>query len=167
MQNELLIRAADLDDINTIGFLAHETWPTAYGATHSQEQISYMLNLFYAPKALATQMNTDKHRFLLAELDDEAVGFASFSAIDGEGTYKLHKLYVLPSLQGKGVGRLLLEFICDELKHLKASALRLNVNRLNAARHFYEKLGFEVIKEEVNDIGRGFVMDDYVMEKKF
>ena len=166
MQNELLIRTADTDDINTIGYLAHETWPTAYGATHSAEQISYMLNLFYAPKALAIQMSRDNHRFLVAELNDEAVGFASFSVIDVPVTYKLHKLYVLPSLQGKGVGRLLIDYIIDELKEEKATALRLNVNRLNAARHFYEKLGFKVIKEEVNDIGQGYVMDDYVMEKK-
>ena len=33
-------------------------------------------------------------------------------------------------------------------------------------KEFYEKLGFTVIKEEDIDIGNGYLMNDYVMEKK-
>ncbi|MGZ8545109.1 MAG: GNAT family N-acetyltransferase, partial [Flavisolibacter sp.] len=47
-----------------------------------------------------------------------------------------------------------------------ATVLRLNVNRNNSARSFYEKLGFEMIGEEDIDIGNGYFMNDYVMEKK-
>jgi ribosomal protein S18 acetylase RimI-like enzyme len=39
----------------------------------------------------------------------------------------------------------------------------LNVNRFNPAVSFYEKYGFRTVKEEVIDIGQGFVMDDFVM----
>jgi ribosomal protein S18 acetylase RimI-like enzyme len=39
----------------------------------------------------------------------------------------------------------------------------LNVNRFNPAVSFYEKYGFRTVKEEVIDIGNGFVMDDFVM----
>jgi ribosomal protein S18 acetylase RimI-like enzyme len=42
----------------------------------------------------------------------------------------------------------------------------LNVNRYNKARFFYEKLGFVIMKEEDIDIGSGYYMIDYVMEKK-
>ena len=34
------------------------------------------------------------------------------------------------------------------------------------ARNFYEKLGFVIIEEKDFDIGQGFFMNDYVMEKK-
>jgi ribosomal protein S18 acetylase RimI-like enzyme len=44
--------------------------------------------------------------------------------------------------------------------------LFLNVNKYNSAIQFYHKIGFEIAKEEVIDIGNGFVMDDYVMEKQ-
>jgi len=47
-----------------------------------------------------------------------------------------------------------------------ASSLQLNVNRNNNAKVFYEKIGFAVIKEEDIDIGNGYLMNDYVMEKK-
>ena len=42
----------------------------------------------------------------------------------------------------------------------------LNVNRRNKAKQFYEHLGFTIISEEDIDIGQGYFMNDYVMEKK-
>ena len=70
------------------------------------------------------------------------------------------------STQGKGVGKTLIDHISGKLLQQKVHTLRLNVNRLNKARLFYEKLGFTVIKEEDVDIGNGYFMNDYVMEKK-
>ena len=46
-----------------------------------------------------------------------------------------------------------------------ASALELNVNKNNPAIHFYKKLDFVISRQEVIDIGNGFVMDDYVMTR--
>ena len=43
-------------------------------------------------------------------------------------------------------------------------AIFLNVNKYNNAIHFYMKQGFTKVKDEVIDIGNGYVMDDYVME---
>jgi GNAT superfamily N-acetyltransferase len=175
MDNELVVRFADVDDINTIGFLAQQIWPSAYGSILKQEQISYMLNLFYSPDALMDQMKIQKHLFVLAELEEEPVGFASYGALDKNGLYKLHKLYILPGNQGKGLGKALLDFIIEEIKmgHSdpgnqsdKSISLRLGVNRFNPALNFYERLGFAKIKEEKTDIGNGFVMDDYIMELK-
>ncbi|RYE37553.1 MAG: N-acetyltransferase [Sphingobacteriales bacterium] len=176
MDNELVIRFADVDDINTIGFLAQQIWPEAYGSILKAEQISYMLNLFYSPESLVDQMKKQKHMFVLAELEEEPVGFASFGPLDATGLYKLHKLYVLPNKQGKGLGKALLDFVIEEIKAENSTtelskaknpkAIRLGVNRFNPALNFYERLGFSKIKEEKTDIGHGFIMDDYIMELK-
>lgn len=166
MYEELSIRGGSPDDIDIIGRLAREIWPVAYGNLLSEEQLSYMLDLFYSPASLVKQMQTDGHSFIIAELNNVAVGFAAYSPIGAPNIYKLHKLYVLPGLQGKGVGKVLVTHIINKLSESNATALRLNVNRHNTARHFYNRLGFEIVHEEVNDIGNGFVMDDYVMEKK-
>jgi diamine N-acetyltransferase len=80
--------------------------------------------------------------------------------------YKLHKLYVLPAEQGKGTGKALIEFIINDIKSKNARALRLNVNRYNNARSFYERLNFKIISTEDIDIGNGFFMNDYIMELK-
>lgn len=165
MDNELLIRHASLNDINTIGYLAHETWPDAFKDILTPEQIRYMLHLFYDPSSLHDQIVKQKHRFLIAELGEEPVGFASYSAL-GEGKFKLHKIYLLPITQGKGVGKALIQFIIDEIRPQNAVSLKLNVNRHNKARIFYEKLGFAVVGEEDNNIGNNYFMNDFVMEKK-
>lgn len=164
MENELLIREAGIDDINTIGFLAQEVWPLTYSEILTPDQISYMMNLFYSPESLENQMQ--KHVFLLAELNTEPVGFASFSPLEEAGIYKLQKLYVKTGIQGRGLGRALIGYIVDEIRPSGAKALDLNVNRNNKAKSFYEKLGFEVLREEDIDIGNGYWMVDYVMRLK-
>lgn len=164
MENELLIRQAGEDDINTVGFLAQEVWPPTYKEILSADQLVYMMDLFYSPASLRDQMQ--KHTFLLAEIDEDPVGFASFSPLDEEGIYKLHKLYVKTGTQGRGLGRALINYIVEEIKKTDAKALDLNVNRSNKAKSFYEKLGFEVIREEDIDIGNGYWMIDFVMRLK-
>jgi GNAT superfamily N-acetyltransferase len=164
MHNELLIRKADENDINTIGYLAQVIWPETYAGILSAEQIDYMMKLFYSPAALTKQMK--KHTFLVAELDEEAVGFASYAITQQPGIYRLHKLYVQTGMKGRGIGSALIRFILEDLEPVHIAALELNVNRYNSARLFYEKLGFEVVREEDIDIGNGFRMNDYVMRLK-
>ena len=165
MEIEVTIRYANTEDINTIGFLAHQIWPNAYGNILSEEQLQYMLKLIYSPEALKKQMQQG-HTFLLAVLDEEPVGFASFSKIKEPGVYKLHKIYVKTDIQGKGLGKALIDAVTEEIKPANATALYLNVNRHNKAKTFYERFGFAVLKEEDVDIGNGYFMNDYVMEKK-
>ncbi len=164
MDETLLIRPADLDDINIIGFLAQQIWPDTYGDILSAEQLKYMLKLIYSPRALRRQMVNEQQQFLIMERDEEPIGFASWSAMPTPDVFKLHKLYVLPGRQGKGLGRTLLQFIYDAIRPEGARRLRLNVNRNNKAREFYERMGFTVIGEEDIDIGHGYFMNDYIME---
>lgn len=163
MNPSLSIRPAELDDLNKIGWLAQQTWPVAYKDIITPAQLHYMLNLFYSPASLRRQILEDKHQFLVAEQDDEPVGFASWSALAEPGVYKLHKLYVLPGIQGKGMGKAILQFIFDHMPG--GRVLRLNVNRHNKARQFYERMGFSVIAEEDIDIGNQYQMNDFVMER--
>jgi GNAT superfamily N-acetyltransferase len=164
MDDLLSIRPADLDDINTIGFLAQQIWPEAYGNILPAEQLRYMLNLFYSPASLRRQMLDDRHQFLIVEEGEEPIGFASWGATAEPGVFKLHKLYVLPGQQGKGLGRSMLQFIYQAIGPAGGRVLRLNVNRYNKARQFYERMGFAVTKEEDVPIGNGYFMNDYVME---
>ena len=166
MNDELVIRTAGIDDLATIGYLAQQIWPGTYGEILPPEQLQYMMDLIYSPDSLQHQMVKQKHIFLLAELAEEPVGFAAYSPLKETGVYKLHKLYVHPKTQGKGLGKALVDFIIDHLPVPGATTLRLNVNRHNKARQFYERLGFAVVREEDIDIGHNYFMNDYVMEKK-
>lgn len=157
------IRKADTSDILTISTLAHAIWPETYGSILSEAQIKHMLNLFYSHASLEKQFD-EGHTFLIALMNAETVGFASYSHGNKAGLYKVHKLYVHPMLHGKGFGKKLLDTIIDDIRPSGAKKLQLNVNRYNRARSFYEKYGFNLAGEEDIAIGEGFFMNDYIME---
>lgn len=160
----MTIRKAYRGDISLIRDMAYKIWPQAYASILSQQQIDYMLNLLYSEKTLHEQMEQNIE-FIIVYDGVDPVGFASFGATEPD-VYKLHKIYVLPSQQGRGAGRFIIDQLVKAIKTKNVSSLQLNVNRQNNAKIFYEKLGFVVIKEEDIDIGNGYFMNDYVMEYK-
>lgn len=164
MSDALVIRSADQDDIPTIGYLAHTIWPEVYSSYITQEQLQYMLRMMYSPDVLEQQMETKQQQFIIAEIEGQEVGFAAYGKLH-EATWKLHKLYVLPSMHGKGIGRALLDMVEEEVRTHQGAHLVLNVNKQNKAIRFYTSLGFEIEEEVILDIGHGFVMDDYIMGK--
>ena len=162
----LLIKNATTKDISLIQDLSMQVWPQTYTPIVGKEQVSYMLNLFYAPAELKKQMKQLGHRFLLCYDDDLPVAFASWSEAEGN-IYKLHKLYIVEGQQGKGIGQAMLAHIVQELRERKAIALLVNVNRFNTkAKKFYEKSGFSHVIDEDIDIGKGYFMNDHVLTLK-
>jgi ribosomal protein S18 acetylase RimI-like enzyme len=161
--SELIVRPASFPDIPSIREIANRTWPSAYTALLGSEQVDYMLSKLYSAAALEEQMK-QQHYFFLALQNYQPVGFASFSLVE-KHVYKLQKLYVLPSQQKTGLGKTLLQTVETVSKSMGAEKLRLNVNRKNSAVHFYERNGFTILKEEDIDIGNGFFMNDFVMQK--
>lgn len=162
--DNFIVRGALPADIPLIRQLADQIWPQTYAEILSPEQLSYMMKMMYSEDALRQQMQQSNEFALLYE-DTQAIGFASVSQ-SGPTEFKLQKLYVLPSWQGKGAGRFLVDQIVKAIRTRGATSLRLNVNRHNHAKLFYEKLGFSVVGEEDIDIGQGYFMNDYIMEKK-
>lgn len=160
----LTVRDATTADIPIIQRLTSVIWPATYSSILSREQIEYMLEMMYSDVSLRKQMDELHHRFILCYAGEDAVGFASYSHL-GENIYKLHKIYVLPDHQRQGIGRRMLDVVLEDVARRGGVALDLNVNRQNPARFFYEKLGFEILREEDIDIGHGFWMNDYVMRK--
>lgn len=160
----ILLRKAKEVDIQIITDLAERIWPQTYSDYITEQQLRYMLDLMYSKTELLSQLQKG-YNFIIANDGKEDVGFACSSLIEPEtATYKLHKLYVLPEMHGKGVGKILI----NEVKNLAVGGggkfLQLNVNRNNKAADFYKKIGFK-IKETVDvNIGNGFFMNDYVME---
>jgi diamine N-acetyltransferase len=159
----LTIRNATAEDIPLIRDLCFRVWPQTYASILSRDKIDYMLEYMYSIASLQQQMEHGS-QFIFVYDDETPVGFAAYLPKE-HGIYKLDKIYVLPSQQGKGTGRFVIDHIITEIKQKGATALQLQVNRNNKAKNFYEKLGFVVIDYQDFDIGNGFFMNDYVMEK--
>lgn len=160
------IRVATVEDAATICQLAEATWGPTYSPILSGEQLSYMLAEIYAIEKISAQISNFEQTYLLLFEGNNAVAFAAYSPRkENTDIYKLHKLYCLPSTQGKGYGKLLLDTVCTKVLAAGKHILELNVNRHNPAKGFYEKLGFAVAHEEDIPIGP-YWMNDYVMRKQ-
>lgn len=159
----ITIIQAGLNDIPLIRDMARATWMATYPDIIGMQQVEYMLDRFYSTTTLSNQINVSTHVFLIAVVDKQPIAFAAYSLVDLTGTYKLHKLYTLPSAQKTGAGRALIDYIANNIRSLGGKRLVLNVNRHNAvAIRFYEHYGFSCSYEEDIDIGNGYFMNDYV-----
>ncbi|GAB4019032.1 GNAT family N-acetyltransferase [Spirosoma koreense] len=165
----ITITEATATDLPIIQDIARRTWPDTFGEILSPSQIDYMLEMMYSTEALTAQIASKGHVFLLAQETDSRnyLGYISYELnYKGEPLTKIHKIYLLPASQGKGVGRLLIERVAEVATQHANVRLGLNVNRYNKAIQFYERIGFSVVGTEDIDIGDGFLMEDFIMEKR-
>lgn len=157
---------ATTDHIYNIQVLSNVIWPVAFSNILSQEQIVYMMDMMYSTSSLEKQIKELNHHYLLAEEDGEYLGYLSYELnYKGMPITKIHKIYVLPSLQGKGVGRFFINAVSEIAIKNNNTLLSLNVNRYNKAIDFYKRMGFDFFASENIEIGNGFLMEDYVMNK--
>lgn len=163
----ITISEATVNDIKTIQDITYKTWPITYGEILTEEQLKYMLDLFYSHEALAAQFQKKEQLFYLISDENAVVGFIGIEHnYNKEPITKIHKIYLLPETQGKGIGKMAFEKIAELALENNSASLLLNVNLFNKALNFYEKIGFK-IKEEVNiEIGNGYLMEDFVMQKQ-
>lgn len=124
-----------------------------------------MIEMMYSIDSLDHQL-TSGHIFFLLYNDSVPSGFLSLEHnYPAESVTKIHKIYILPECQGLGFGKILLNHAEKIATQNQQYAMVLNVNKYNKAINFYLHNGYDIEKEEVIDIGRGFIMDDYVMKK--
>jgi diamine N-acetyltransferase len=163
MNPSIEVRMIAKDELLQVRELALMIFPFTYQDIVEAVQIEYMMDLFYTPEALISQWEAGQ-TFLIIYLDDKAAGYASYTRFNEAGDFKLNKIYLDSRLQGKGLGRFLLNDVVSRVKAAGGISLQLNVNRHNKAVGFYQTMGFSKKKEELLDIGNGYFMDDYVME---
>jgi len=165
-EDQLILKDAGYGDIHTIQEIMMKVWPQTYASILREDQISYMIQLMYSDQSLHQQMKNG-HHFILAITDNIPVGYASFSRTENWTTYKLHKLYIDISCQRKHIGTAMLNKIIQVIKSDHGKFLQLQVNRNNLkALNFYKKHDFLIIKAIDMDIGEGYFMNDYILQKR-
>ncbi|WP_100615260.1 GNAT family N-acetyltransferase [Confluentibacter citreus] len=152
-------------DFECISKLAHVIWHEHYPSIISVEQIAYMLEKFNSVAAIDKQTK-EGVLFFYMTYDYAPVGY---TAIKKQADFLfLEKLYILEGYRGKKIATATLQFMEAFANYLGISKIKLNVNKFNVYSILaYKKMGFVETKSMVMDIGNGFVMDDYEMEKVF
>lgn len=163
-----IIKAAE-GDLHVIHDMAEIVFRHTYKDILSPEQMEYMMEWMYSYPNLQKQLD-EGHVFHIAYSDGKPCGYVSVQPDgvddDGKEVFHLHKLYVLPSEQGSGLGRILFDTAVRHVRKLtgsKTARIELNVNRNNPAVGFYLHLGMEILCQGDFHIGDGFYMNDYIM----
>lgn len=161
--SDFIIESASKEQLGLIREIAYETWPICYAQIVTAEQIDFMLTYMYAMEELGSQWDRGVV-FKILWADEEAAGFIAYESLTQEKSYlRIHKLYVRPRFHKRSFGYALMQDAINFGQEKNLSYLELNVNKQNPAFNFYKRLGFLIEREMVLDIGKGFVMDDYVL----
>jgi ribosomal protein S18 acetylase RimI-like enzyme len=152
-------------DIEAVAILAHEIWNQHYIPIIGQEQVDYMLGKFQNAKAIGEQINRGYHYFI-AKHQGKNAGYFALVPDMKNASAQLSKIYIRLDLRRCGLGREILAFVEAYCVNEGIRELWLTVNRHNTnAIAFYQRTGFHVESLTVQNIGNGFVMDDYRMAK--
>ena len=153
-------------DIVPVCALAREIWLQHYPGIITVKQIEYMLAQRYSPEAIRKQLQAGEAWWDKLEAGGELCGFASYERGAEARSMKLDKLYVHQLARGKGYGAALIDHVARAARQQGMDNLYLQVNKYNhGSVAAYLRAGFAVAKTVKVDIGNGFFMDDYVMEK--
>lgn len=150
-------------DIDLIAGMAEIIWHEHYTPIIGKEQVLYMLKKFQSSESMMDQIKNGCS-YVLIRHDEKDIGYLAYE--QRKNSIFLSKIYLLKESRGKGFGKRAMDYVFEKAGELNCVSVQLTVNRFNKGSiQAYENSGFEKRGELVQDIGNGFVMDDYFMEK--
>ena len=158
-----IIEVSTENHMDIIESLAREIWTEHYIPIIGKKQVDYMLARYQSKEAVKEQIASGTLYFLI----DEGHSFIGYIAVQPRGDELfLSKIYLRSSRRARGYGKKAVQFVetLARERGLRKIVLTVNKNNTGAIRA-YEKIGFRNVGSLVQDIGSGFVMDDYAMEK--
>lgn len=155
-------KGASQEELDEISEFATRIVRNHFDPIIGKAQNDYMLEKFQSPESIAGQIDSG-YRYYWADCAEGHAGFVAFYPRDGKMYFS--KFYVAEDFRGHHIAGRMLDFVRSETVKAGLDRIFLNVNRNNIdVIAIYEHFGFVKTAEEKNDIGNGFVMDDYVME---
>lgn len=152
------------EEIRRTAALADEIWHEHFTPIIGAEQVEYMLKTLQSYGPMKAQIGDGYEYFLLKE-DGQDVGYTAIHAEGGR--LFLSKLYLRSNVRGRGYASSVIKYL-ESLCHERGlTAIWLTCNRFNAnTLKVYDHLGFKIIRTEKADIGNGYFMDDFILEKE-
>lgn len=153
------------EEITSLAQLASDIWNEYFISIITKEQIDYMVEKFQSSAAITDQIRNQGYEYFYMNLNGQNIGYMGIKQENGK--LFLSKFYLLKEHRGNGYASRAMEFLVNLCQNRGLSAIWLTVNRYNDSTiAVYEKKGFRTVRTQVADIGNGFVMDDYIMEKE-
>ncbi len=120
------------------------------------EMLRKPLGLGFTPE----ELDAEKDNMLIAAFEDEDILGCCMLVEEKSDTVRLRQMAVLNDLQGKGIGRALMNFAENIARDQGYKILSMHA-RMNAVG-FYEKMGYKVVSDQFTEV----TLPHFVMEKK-
>lgn len=157
------VQQQDDDLIDQLEVLAREIWIEHYSPIIGQDQVEYMLKKFQSKEAMVSQLGQGYVYFAFF-YDNQIIGY--FSVEPREHCLFLSKVYLKKDFRGKGIFTIMLEQVEQLCKTAGKKLIELTVNKHNTdSISIYQSKGFIITASAVFDIGNGYVMDDFILQK--
>lgn len=152
------------EQVDELAALAKPIWTDHFTPIIGAGQTAYMIEKFQSAPAMRAQMANEGYHYYFFLYDGQKAGYTGIRR-DGDSLF-LSKIYVEKSFRRKGIASHGIAFMTDLCRREGLRKIWLTVNKHNdGSIACYRSRGFTVAYPLVTDIGNGFVMDDYVMEK--
>ena len=134
-----------------------------HGSKEYKQMIKLRDDILRKPLGLGfdlAEIESEKNNMLIGAFEDEDMLGCCMLVEENPGTVRLRQMAVLNDLQGKGIGRALMNFAENIARDRGFEIISMHA-RKNAIG-FYEKMGYKVCGDEFIEI----TIPHYVMEKK-
>ena len=161
MRHSFRIRPARAEDADRLAVLAVHVWLHTYATDGINDLAAQYVLSELTPDKYAQSLSDPANHFLLAESDQNLLGFAvvEFGAACPNGersSAELRTLYVQEHHVGRGVGKALLQAAEAKARQDCGTALWLKVNARNArAIAFYARQGYSKVGTTYFVLGEG------------
>lgn len=152
----MTLHKAHISDLLEIQALFKETILTVCHYDYNEEQLTVWASGVESKDRWENRI-LEQH-FLLIKIEEQIVGYASL-----DKNHYVDLLYVHKDFQRKGIAKALILALEEEARKVGTQLLSADVSK--TARPFFEKMGFEVIKEQTNLI-KGVEIVNYKMTKE-
>ncbi|HAB52989.1 MAG: hypothetical protein A2315_04340 [Ignavibacteria bacterium RIFOXYB2_FULL_35_12] len=141
------------EDFQTVRNILLVTWKDAYNFIPEKDIITHLEN-YYGEAKLLELFDNHLVMGILAEIENKSVGWMKLFNDELRDKFFISSLYVLPELQGYGIGKKLLVKAEEIAAKLKYEKVWLGVMKDNVkALEWYKKIGFQFVEEEPFKMG--------------
>jgi predicted GNAT family N-acyltransferase len=134
-----------------------------HGTKEYQQMIQLRDDILRKPLGLHfsdEELTKEKSNLLIGAFEDEQMLGCCMLVEEEPGTVRLRQMAVLNDLQGKGVGRALMQFAENLARDRGYKKITMHARKNSLG--FYEKMGYRKVGNEFQEI----TIPHYVMEKK-
>jgi len=153
------LRTSNSNEVSTI---ANIVWREYYSSIFSKEYLDYIIDLFQSESAIKEQMDNG-YIYTFIKVGEEKVGYYALK-MNGDDL-RIYKFYIRKEYRGKGIGSKAFNEMVSFAKSQNMRTISLNVYKGNfSAIQMYSSKGFKMKCKESTSIGKGYILDDFVME---